>query len=210
MATVLHIQASTRDDESFSLLAAKAFFESYIESHPEDSVRTLRTDQESIPEFNATAVSGKYRIMNGQTHTDKEAETWKAIEAVIEDFKSADKIVISSPMWNFSIPYHLKHYIDVLVQPGYTFSFSPETGYTGLVTGKPAVLILARGGEYAPDSEAAAFDFQRPYLEGILHFIGFTGIDTMVVEPTLQGGPETAEQKLAETISAAREKAKTF
>ncbi len=145
MATVLHIQASTRDDESFSLLAARAFLESYIKSHPEDSVRTLCLDKEKIPEFNAAAVSGKYRIMQGETHTGEEAETWKAIEAAIEEFKLADKLVISSPMWNFGIPYRLKQYIDVIVQPGHTFSFSPETGYTGLVNGKPAVLILACG-----------------------------------------------------------------
>ena len=61
---------------------------------------------------------------------------------IAEHFKSADKYVFSLPMWNFGIPYKLKHFIDVLVQPGLTFSFSPETGYKGLVTGKPAVVDL--------------------------------------------------------------------
>lgn len=210
MATVLHIQAATRGNKSFSISAAKAFLEGYIESHPNDNVQTLRLDKDHIPEFNTTAVSGKYRIMQGETHTSEEAEAWKAVEAAIENFKSADKIVISSPMWNFGIPYRLKQYIDVIVQPGYTFSFAPETGYTGLVTEKPAMLILARGGEYAPGSAAAALDFQRPYLEWILKFVGFAQIDTMIVEPTLQGGPEVAKQKLDEVINLARKKAGTF
>ena len=127
-----------------------------------------------------------------------------------DDFKKADKVVISSPMWNFGIPYRLKHYIDVIVQPGYTFSFSPETGYTGLVTGRPAILFLARGGEYAPGTEGEAFDFQHPYLKNVLQFIGFTEIESIFVEPSLQGGPEVAQQKLDEAIQAAREKAKAF
>jgi len=33
---------------------------------------------------------------------------------------------------------------------------------------------------------------QRPYLEAILRFIGFDRIETLVVEPTLLGGPAVA------------------
>lgn len=60
-------------------------------------------------------------------------------------------------MWNFGIPYRLKQYIDILVQPGYTFSYSPEQGYTGLVN-KPAAVVYARGGDYS-SKEAAGEGF---------------------------------------------------
>lgn len=210
MSTVLHIQASERGDESFSIRLAQAFLRSYLESHPRDSIKTLSLGKNTIPEFGALAISAKYRILYNNSSSEEEALVWKAVEATIEDFKNAQKLVISSPMWNFGIPYRLKQYFDVIVQPGYTFSYSPEEGYQGLVTGRPAMLIMARGGEYAPGTEAAAYDFQRPYLESILSFIGFTKIDSIVVEPTLQAGPEVASQKLAEAISTAREKAKNF
>ena len=49
-------------------------------------------------------------------------------------------------MWNFSIPYRLKHYLDIIIQPTYTFSYTPETSYQGLVTGKPIFIAYARGG----------------------------------------------------------------
>ena len=210
MATVLHIRATATAELSYSLRAAEAFLESYLESHPGDTVDTLDLARETVPEFLGLVARGKYRILHGEAHTEEEADAWRAVEAEIERFKNADKLVISSPMWNFGIPYRLKQYVDVIVQPGYTFAYSPEKGYTGLVTGRPAILILARGGEYQPGTEAAAFDFQRPYLETILGFIGFTDVSTIVVEPTLQGGPEVAEQKLAEAITEAREQARTF
>ena len=73
----------------------------------------------------------------------------------------------------------------MISQPGLTWSFSPETGYEGLVTGKSATLVLARGGEYSSSTEAAAMDFQRTYLEMILGFIGFKDINTVLIEPTL-------------------------
>lgn len=210
MAMVLHIRATATPELSYSLRAAEAFLESYLESHPGDTVDTLNVAEDAIPEFLGLAARGKYRILHGESHSQKEADAWKVVEAEIERFKKADRLVISSPMWNFGIPYRLKQYFDVIVQPGYTFSYSPEKGYTGLVTGKPAMLFLARGGEYPAGTDAAAFDFQRPYLEGILQFIGFTDISMVVVEPTLLGGPQLAEQKLSEAITAAREKAKSF
>ena len=71
---------------------------------------------------------------------------------MIERFKSADWYLFSLPMWNFGVPYVLKHLIDVIVQPGLTFSFSPTEGYKGLVTGKKAVAVYARGGAYGSGS----------------------------------------------------------
>jgi FMN-dependent NADH-azoreductase len=210
MATVLHIRATATPEISYSLRAAEAFLKSYQEAHPDDTIDTLNLAEDEIPEFLGLAARGKYRILHGETHTQEEADAWKAVQAEIERFKKAEKLVISSPMWNFGIPYRLKQYLDVLVQPGLTFSFSPEEGYKGLVTGRPAMLFLARGGEYKPETDAASFDFQRPYLDMILRYIGFSNITTMVIEPTLQGGPEVADQKLAEVITAAQEAAKTF
>jgi FMN-dependent NADH-azoreductase len=49
-------------------------------------------------------------------------------------------------MWNFGVPYVLKHYIDVITQPGLTFSFNPATGFSGLVTGRPATVISVEFG----------------------------------------------------------------
>jgi len=210
MATVLCIQASPMGTLSFSVRAAQAFLASYREAHPADTVRTLDLATAAIPAFDFAAASGKYRIMHGQPHTPEEAKAWRAVEEAVRDFKAADKYVLASPMWNFGIPYRLKQYIDVLVQPGLTFSYTPGEGYKGLVTGRPAVLILARGGSYTEGNPAQTMDFQRPYLEAVLRFIGFERIETILVEPTLAGGPDGAASALAAAEAAARRMAKAF
>lgn len=210
MATVLHIQASPRGEESFSYRTAQAFLESYRKAHPGDRVRTLDLFGDTVPEFGLAVARGKYRILHGQEQTSAEKQAWRVVEATIADFKQADKYLISSPMWNFSIPYRLKQYIDVIVQPVYTFTYTAAEGYKGLVTGRPAMLILARGSEYPPGSQAAALDYQRPYLEFILRFIGFTDIRTILIEPTLAAGPAAAAEKLAEAVTKARAEAQRF
>jgi FMN-dependent NADH-azoreductase len=110
---------------------------------------------------------------------------------------------------NAPIPSKLKHYIDIITQPGLSFSFSPETGYSGLVTGKPAAVIYARGGEYSSSDAAAGMDFQKRYLEMWLGFIGFTDITSILVEPTLSD-PSDTEKALNQALELATAVARKF
>ena len=203
MSKLLYIQASPREDRSESRAVADAFVSAYKEQHPEDEVTTLDIFKADLPAFDGLTLQAKYTILHGQEHSAEEAAAWKSVEAVIEQFKSADKYVIAVPMWNFGIPYRLKQYLDVILQPGYTFSFTPEEGYKGLVTEKPVLAVYARGGEFAEGTDFAAYDMQKTYMDIALGFIGFTDIKPILVEPTLMGGPETATAKRDAAIKEA-------
>lgn len=207
MATVLHIVASPRGKQSYSTTVARALLESYRDANPEDTIETLDLFSDEIPPFRTPEAKAKYRVLGGQevAEDDEAARAWRPVIETIDRFKSADKVVVSSAMWNFSIPYRLKQYIDVIVQPGLTFSYSPESGYTGLVTGRPAVLVLARGGNYAEGTGFEDYDAQRSYLEQILGFMGFEDIRTVVIQPTLMGGEEAAGKSFAAAVEKANE-----
>jgi FMN-dependent NADH-azoreductase len=138
-------------------------------------------------------IDSKYAILHGHSFTEAQRKSWRPVEQLIANFKRADRYLFSLPMWNYGIPYILKHYIDLIVQPSYTFSFSPKEGYKGLVIGKPVVMIYARGGTYGPGSGQEAADFQKNYMETILKFIGFSDIRSIIIEPTL-ASPEIKEQ----------------
>jgi len=210
MSKVLYVQASPRGDRSYAIRAADAFIRAYREANPGDSVSTINLFEKDLPPFDGFSLDAKYAILHGESHTEAQAMAWKGVETVIGEFTAADKYVFAVPMWNFSIPYRLKHYFDVIVQPGYTFSFSPEDGYKGLVTGKPVFAAYARGGQYPPDSEMADYDLQSRYLELILGFIGLTDVKRVFVEPTLSGGPEGAEKAAAAAVARAEKIAKKF
>jgi FMN-dependent NADH-azoreductase len=189
---------------------ADAFVESFRESHSGPEILSLDLFKKDLPPFDGLAVNAKYTILHGQKHTQEELDAWKGVEAVIEEFNGADKYLFAVPMWNFGIPYRLKQYIDLLVQPGYTFSYTPEEGYKGLVTGKPAFVIYSRGGEYPAGTEYEAYDLQKRYLETILGFMGFTDIRSITVEPTLMAGPEVGAKKREEAIVEAKKAAMDF
>lgn len=207
MAKVLYIEASPRKKRSYSIATSSIFLNEYRRLHPQDEVAILDLWKHDLPRFDGEVIDAKYAILHGQSHTPAQAAAWKSVETTIAEFKGADKYVISLPMWNFGIPYKLKHYIDVLVQPGYTFSFSPKDGYKGLVTGKKALLIYARGGSYGGESGTQALDHQTRYMETILKFIGLEDQASILVEPTLTGDSSQKEalvqQAKEEAIKAA-------
>jgi len=192
MSTLLYVEASPRKDRSASIEVAQSFVSTFLEKNTINTVENLDLWNTLLPPFDGDTINAKYRVMHGEDPTPEEIAAWDVITKITDQFKAADHYLFSSPMWNFSIPYKLKHYIDVISQPGLTWSFSPETGYEGLVTGKSATLVLARGGEYSSGPLVTAMDFQRTYLEMILGFIGFKDINTVLIEPTLTDAKDSA------------------
>ncbi len=208
MAKLLYIESSPRKSRSKSIAVAQTFIDAYKGANPNDQVTTIDLWQKKLPEFDGYTIDAKYQVLHGQSFDANQQAAWKAVVDVCEEFKSADKYLFSLPMWNFGIPYKLKHYIDVLTQPGQTFSFDPATGYTGLVSGKPVSVIYARGGAYGSDA-TKGMDLQKGYMDLLLSFIGFTDIRSIMVEPTL-AAPEDVVRTEAAAVHQAQSIARKF
>ena len=207
MVRVLYIQASPLLDISYSIRVCDEFLEAYRVRNPGDEIVTLNVFRDEIPPFDEPAVRGKYAIMHGKPHSAQELQAWRAVQETIRQFTAADKYVLAVPMWNFGIPYRFKQYIDVIVQPTYTFSFDPQHGYQGLLTGRKAFVAYARGGDYGEESVP---DFQKKYTEMVLEFMGIANRRSVIVQPTLAGGPEEAERKLKAAIAEVKRMAHEF
>jgi FMN-dependent NADH-azoreductase len=202
MPKLLYIEASPRKSRSRSIEIAHVFLSELQKKYPSVAVDKLDLWTTELPAFNGDTIESKYAVLNGQTFTPEQAQAWRRVEAVANRFKEPDWYLFSLPMWNFGLPYVLKHFIDVIVQPGLTFSFSPKEGYKGLVTGKKAAIVYARGGAYGPGTGAEGYDLQSKGLAGILGFIGVTDQTSLFVEPTL-GAPADVDAVVAKAKEAA-------
>jgi FMN-dependent NADH-azoreductase len=209
MSKLLYIEASPRKSRSKSIQVAQFFLSELQKAHPSVEIDKMDLWSTELPAFDGDTVDAKYAILHGQPLTPDQAKAWKRVETVIERFKSADGYLISLPMWNFGVPYVLKHYIDVIVQPGLTFSYSPTEGYKGLVTNKKAVIVYARGGAYGPGTGAEGYDLQSKTLGGILGFVGITDVTSIFVEPTL-AAPADVEETIAKAKELATSAAKSW
>ncbi len=187
MSSILHIEASPRGNLSGSSQLASRFLSAYSKANPEDTITTLNVFDTELPEFSADATHAKFAPIFGQEVSESQATTWEKIKAIIESFDASDKIVLSAPMWNYSIPYRLKHYLDLIIQPGLTFGYDVKKMVNiGLLKNRPVQLLLTRSatppGDYA--------DFQLPYLRYAFSSIGLRDIRAVTAWQTAQASSD--------------------
>lgn len=202
MKRLLHIIATPRENESRTLQVSESFLEAFKESHPDWVIDELNLSKEKLPPLSMKSVSGKYILLDGKDLFGSYRETWAEIIQHIERFKTADFHLISTPMWNFHIPYMLKHYIDLIVQPKYLFRYKEDGTTEGLLKDKKMVVITSRGGRYSNGNEK--YDFQEPYLKSIFGFVGITDIHFIKAEP-MDMGLEIQKEKIEKAKKAAKE-----
>ena len=209
MATLLYIEASPRKQRSHSIKVAAAFLVAYQRAHPSDRIDRLDLWQEDLPRIDGDMLNAKYSIMHGEQPSVAERSAWTEVESFFQRFNAAAKYLFSVPMWNFGLPYVLKHYIDLITQPGLAWRFDPvSSSYSGLVRGR-TLAIYASGGAYHAGSGAEAFDLQKPALENWLAFIGLTDVTRIAVAGT-EFGPEAVSAATNEAIAEAVRIAGTF
>jgi FMN-dependent NADH-azoreductase len=119
-------------------------------------------------------------------------------DRLLAELVAADTVIIAAGMVNFGIPSSLKAYVDHVVRPGVTFSYGKQ-GPEGLLKGKKAYLVVARGGRYS-EGPMQAFNFQDTYLKTALAFIGITDIEVIVLEG-IAFGPEVAAEALSTALA---------
>ncbi len=116
-------------------------------------------------------------------------------DALIEELRLADVLVLAVPMYNFGIPSTLKAYFDHVARAGVTFRYTPD-GPVGLLGGKRAYVFATRGGRHA----GTPADLQTAYLRQFLGFIGIHDVEFIYAEG-LSLGSGQREQALAAALA---------
>jgi FMN-dependent NADH-azoreductase len=188
MTRLLYVEASPRKTRSASIEVSRAFLDAYKDANPSHEIETLDIWTGDYPPFDGEAMAAKYAGIAGVPLTAEQENAWRTIRRLAAPFLSADKLLLAVPLWNFGIPYRLKHLIDLITHKDILFAFD-GTGLQGLMKARKAAVIYARGLDYSAggSTPAAAFDFQKPYIEAWLRLIGVTNVQSIVVEKTLFG-----------------------
>ncbi|KLO31175.1 FMN-dependent NADH-azoreductase [Mycolicibacter heraklionensis] len=198
----LWVQASPKGEHSLSSALAEAFLQAAPVAAVGDVERfSVWTDEMVI--FGRDAAFAKFAPLYGERRTPEQKQIWSKVLAEIERVRSFDRLVVSSPMWNWHVPHALKAWIDVIVQPMASFTVNERGEHVGtLGDGKPVQLILTRSSAY-DGTRHDLQDFQRPYLEYVFTMLGYT-VQTLVFEPTTRWTPEEREQMREAALEKAR------
>jgi FMN-dependent NADH-azoreductase len=190
MTTLLQIKASISHDQGLSSQLANNFVAAYRKSHPHAKVLVREVaSAEPVPHLNGERF-GAF-IAKPEERTDAQHAVVAYSDALIDELKRADIVVIGLPMYNFGIPSQLKAYFDHIARAGVTFKYT-ATGPVGLLTGKKVYVFAARGGLYA----GTTLDTQTGYVRDFLAFLGMQDVQFVYAEG-LAVSPETREAGLA-------------
>lgn len=204
---LLFVKGSPRGSSAHSTKVAEAYLAGFQRNNPHATVEEIDLWHTPLPEFDGDRAAAKMSFFGEGTLEGARKTAWDEIVAITKRFTSADNYLFTVPMWNGSIPYRLKLYIDIMTQPGLLFGFDPATGYSGLLKGKRATVIYTSG-VYAPGVPPAfGSDHHSTYFDDWLRFIGIEDITTVRFQPTLltndvAGGLEQA--RLSATAASAR------
>ena len=188
-----YIECSPRGDRSHSTKIAQAYIEQAKKNIEDLKIKNINPWSLNLPEFNGEMLNAKYSVIRGDNPSDAEIAAWSDVKNIFDEFNDADHYLFSVPMWNFNIPYKLKHYIDIVTQPGMSWNYNPEDGYKGLMTDKTATVIYATGDGYSEGTGFESYDMQKPYVNLWLSFLGFKHIEKVIIDRTLFDA-ETAEK----------------
>lgn len=201
MSKVLYIKANAKPEgASRTFRISDEFIKTYKEFHPNDEIITLDLYKENIRFLSEEDIN---TVFGPKTEESRKHPVLK----YAYQFAEADKYVIAEPMWNLSIPAVLKAYIDYVSVTDITFKYT-EQGSVGLLKGKKAVNISARGGDYSSEA-GAAYEMGDRYLRTIFGFFGITDFTTISADKLDIEG-QGVDAIVESAIKKARELAKTF
>jgi FMN-dependent NADH-azoreductase len=191
--TLLQINASIFSRHGQSTRLADEFVAAWRASNPGAKVIVRNLAEETVPHLDAERF-GAFLAKPGERSVEQQAVV-EYSDALIDELKRADVLVLGLPMYNFGVPSTLKAYIDHIARAGATFKYT-EKGPVGLLTGKKAYVFATRGGLYA----GTPLDTQTAYVRDMLRFLGIDDVEFVYAEGLAIG----AERKAAALSQAQR------
>ncbi|BBX36729.1 ACP phosphodiesterase [Mycolicibacterium mageritense DSM 44476 = CIP 104973] len=209
MPTLLHIDSSARS-RSISRQVGAEFAKAWRAARPDGRYVYRDVTTDPVPFIgegwtqlcDAVLAAGSTDLdrLAAVARTPEQAAAWAVVQPLLDELRSADIVLIATPMYNYSIPAALKAWLDQVTFP--RMSLAPRR----------FVVATARGGAYSPGSPKAAFDYQERFLRDF--FAGHYAVtDTVFInaemanarlDPALAEFRDIHEHSLAQALNTAR------
>jgi len=195
---ILEVSASGRRSESISrgltqdIIDALEIRYGYIEL-------TRRNLGDGVPFVDEGWIAANFTP--DEERTDEHRAALTGSDALVDELRRADVVVIGAPIYNFGVPAVLKAWVDMIARARLTFRYTAN-GPEGLLKGKKAYIVVASGG-VPVDSPA---DFATPYLRQALQFVGISDVEIIAADQLNKAADDTidaARARIAEIIHTA-------
>lgn len=167
-------------EKSTTRSLGEVYIKAFSEAHPDVEVRVRDLSTDPLPYVDGEAIRA------GTVPEDARPSTQQAKHQLrldlIKELTEAKEIVITTPMWNWSIPAVLKSYIDQIVLVGHLDPY-----VNNKLLGKKVTLLVGSGGGYSAGTAHPEWNFATPYLKHIFTVLGSTDVEAIHAEFTGAG-----------------------
>lgn len=203
MTTLLQINTSLFAGNGQSTRLADRFVAAWCAGHSDTEVILRDLARDPVPHLDDVRFGAFIAKPEDRDPAQQAAVAYS--DALIAELERADVIVLGLPMYNFGIPSQLKAYFDHVARAGVTFRYTAD-GPVGLLSGKTAYVLAARGGVYA----GTALDSETAYVRDFLRFVGIEEVEFVyaeglnISEDDKQTGLTQAQHAIARLTTAQR------
>ena len=161
--SLLRLDSSIDPVSSVSRQLTGVFAETWADLGADHAVVVRDLVADPVPHLSHAALHWAPRLRSADAPELVEADAVQ--QTVVEQLLAADVLLIGAPMYNYSIPSHLKTWLDHVHVPGLLAPFDTDTQP---LRGRPAVIVSSRGAIYDRGSATAGWDHAVPPLEIVL------------------------------------------
>lgn len=182
MKSLLQLNTSLFSTGGQSSQLADRFVAAWRANNPQADVIVRDLAGDPLPHLDAERFLAF--IAAAEERTPRQQALVAESDALIDELRRAEVIVLGLPMYNYGIPSTLKAYFDHIARAGVTFRYT-ATGPEGLLSGKKVYVFAARGGIYVGTPR----DSQTTYVRDFLGLIGITDVEFVYAEGLNLGEP---------------------
>jgi FMN-dependent NADH-azoreductase len=199
MTKILHIVASPKGVASLSNKFGQAVVLKLQEKFADATVKTVELVNSPVSLVDEHWLTWNYGDKG--TMSIEGRKIMEENQVYSDDLLTADYVVISTPMYNFSIPAALKAWIDQISLPGKTFKME-QGNYIGLINNVKKVLLVVTNSGNIETLAGYGLDHVRPYMKSVTNFLGMTDMESFAFSDRMQELNDPMEAKMLQTISA--------
>jgi FMN-dependent NADH-azoreductase len=176
---ILRIDSSVQRDQSITRKLGDEVVRRLMQEHPAATL-TVRDLADPIDLIDADWVCANLTAP-AERHEHQHAVLAES-DRLLEELDAADVVVLTAPVYNFSVPAALKSWIDMICRARLSFRYT-ESGPKGMLRDRPVYLVMASGGM----PFGSPVDFASGYLRHIFAFVGIHDVRMVQVERTGSG-----------------------
>lgn len=181
---LLSINASPRSDRSLSRRLTDTFLDEWRVLRPDDEIVHRDVGRTPPPHLTEQWISAAFSP--AESRTPQQKDLLRTSDELIDEVLSADVLIISTPMYNYGMPSHLKAWVDQVIRINRTFTFDLARGEQPIEpvqSGKTLVMLLSSGeGYFSPGEPNAHRNHLDTHLQEALKLIGISNVHRVRIE----------------------------